>query len=265
MSPAALPAFACCASVAKRHPSRRNIWRWVADGGVLVAFRTAGLHDLFGITGDGPAEDVPPFSVVAWMDFEGRDEAAHLRDPALPHVPCPIMAPFRRVDLRGVVSLADLVSEGASPCPGVTRHDLGRGRACYFAFDLPRAVWTYHQGRPIVADADGDGFLRYGDALIVRDADVGDLPWADLLLLLLERLLAPAGVPFVDLLPPVEGCVPDALFHYGGDDEARAGLQRPMSDAMAALGLPYHLNVMLGKNGSFHFSDEDAAHGNGRW
>jgi len=95
----------------------QRLARWVADGGVLVGFRTTGLDDLFGIAGDGPAAAAPPFSVVAWMDLDGRDEAANLRDPGLPQVPCPIMAPFRRVGLRGAVSLADLLSEGAPPAP----------------------------------------------------------------------------------------------------------------------------------------------------
>jgi hypothetical protein len=79
------------------------------------------------------------------------------------------------------------------------------------------------------------------------------------MLLILENILAQAGVPFLHQLPPADGGVPDALFHFGGDDEAATGLQVKMSEVMKSLGLPYHVNVMLGKDGDFHFTAEDRA------
>jgi len=236
-----------------------SLSEWVDGGGVLVGFGTTGLDRVFGVASAGPDIEAEPFTVGGWMSLDGRDEAAGLLDERLPKTDCPILSPLRRIAAADAVALTHFVDDGAPASPAITRREIGRGRAYYFAFNLPQAVWTYHQGRPVTEDLDGTGYLRTGDAIIVRDDPAMSVPCADLMLLILENMLAGAGVPFVHHLPPSPAGVPDALFHYGGDDEAKDGLQAEMSRLMRELGLPYHVNVMLGGDGAFHFTDEDRA------
>jgi len=232
--------------------------RWVEAGGILIGCMTHGLDEIFGLRADGPSVPTAPFSVGGWMSFNGKGEVAGILDPNLPHTLCPILSPLRRISCTHASMLTMMgLTSCALDLPAITCCELGRGRAYYFAFNLPQVIWTYHQGRPITDDYDGDGYLRSGDAIIVSGQPTASVPCADLLLLILENMMAPAGVFFVHQLPPLSGKVPDALFHYGGDDEACEGLQVKMSDIMHAFGLPYHLNVMLGRDGKFHFTDAD--------
>ena len=94
--------------------------------------------------------------------------------------------------------------------------------------------------------------------MILARGDAATVPCADLLLLIMENIIGQAGVPFVHQLPPDDGVLPDALFHFGGDDEGAPGLQTPMSEIMRGLGVGYHVNVML-RDESFHFTEEDRA------
>jgi len=101
--------------------------------------------------------------------------------------------------------------------------------------------------------------MRTGDAMIVSDPPASEVPCADLLLLILEHIVAGTCLPLIGRLPPDRGRAPDALIHYGGDDESQDDLQAWMSDLMAGMGLPYHINVMADDDYRFHFSDEDRA------
>ena len=242
---------------------------WVASGGIVIGFKTTGLDDLFGIaSAEVPDIQAEPYTIAGWMSLNGEDEASGLLEGRLPATLCPIMSPFRHISLKEAVGLSELAAADPQksacprsldePSPAVTRRDLVAGRAYYFAFNLPQAVWTYRRGRPVTEDVDGDGYLRISDAIIVPSGAVSTVPCADMLLLILENIIARAGVPFIHQLPPMRGSVPDAVFHYGGDDEARDGLQAKMSELMKSLGLPYHINVML-RGGRFHFTDEDRA------
>ena len=235
--------------------------QWMEAGGVLVGLATTGLDKLFGIQGATTLVGTEPFSVTGWMSLEGKDEASGLFDDLFPRTLAPVFAPYRRVALKDAVSLTDLwKTEGGEGEPvgaAVTRRTAGRGRAFYFAFNLAQAVWTYHQGRPVTQDVDGDGYLRTSDGMMLRFGDSTTVPCADLMMLILENMLAPAGIPFVHQLPPLDGAVPDMLFHVGGDDEASAGSQAEASRYLKSVGLPYHVNVMLGTDGQFHFADED--------
>lgn len=235
--------------------SAEKMRRWVESGGTLIGFMAEGLDDVFGIRQSGADPHYESWTIGRWMSMNGDGEAAIYLDESLPATDCPILSPSRNI----AVEEADILACFMDNSPAITRRAIGHGRAFYFAFDLPRAIWTYRQGRPIIEDIDGDGYLRSGDALIVKEAPTFQVPCADLLLQIIENIIASTGSPFIDALPPMEGAPSDALFHYGGDDEAREGLQSPMSDIMAGLSLPYHINVMLGQDGQFHFSDEDMA------
>jgi hypothetical protein len=52
--------------------------------------------------------------------------------------------------------------------------------------------------------------------------------------------------------------IPDALFYWGGDDEAAAGTQVWASNWMKEKGLPYHINIMPNKEGKFALTVEEA-------
>lgn len=243
--------------------------RFIQGGGTLIGFATEGLDDLFGIRDAGNAVATEPFSIAGWMALEGRDEASGILHPLLPATPFAVMSPWRRIRasqaavLTEVWPVADNESElnacSSIRTPAITRRSIGKGRAFYFAFNVPQAFWTYHHGRRIARDVDGDGYLRTGDRLIVTKQPAAAVPCADLALLILERILAPTCLPFIHQVPPHPDGVPDALFHYGGDDEARDDLQAPMSNIMKSLGVGYHINVMLGSDDKFHFTNADRA------
>jgi len=232
---------------------------WLEEGGTLIGLATRGLDGLFGVASAGDDVAAEPFTVGGWMSLDGSDEVSGILDERLPVTRVPVMSSFRRL----TASEADVLTgmseseEGAADHPAVTRHRVGAGVAYYFAFNLPQSVWTHHQGRPITEDVDGDGYLRTSDAMIMRFGAATTVPCADLMLLVLENILAAAGVPFIHQLPPLDGGVPDALVHIGGDDESAPDRQTPMSRITAEMGLPYHVNVMLGADGEFHFTDED--------
>jgi len=51
-----------------------------------------------------------------------------------------------------------------------------------------------------------------------------------------------------------DGGIPDALFHYGGDDEGDPDNQLAAADIMKELGLSYHVNIMPHPDGQFALS-----------
>jgi len=130
----------------------------------------------------------------------------------------------------------------------------------YFAFDLAQHMWVAHQGRPVDADYDGDGYYRLSDAIPARGFEP-ELPYADQLLFLLRDVIARTGQPFLAASPPMpDGRPSDALLFWGGDDEAAAGTQTVASDFMREMGLPYHLNLMADKPGRFSVSKAEFDH-----
>lgn len=222
---------------------------WVNAGGLLIGFATEGLGDLFGIVIEGelpPGEDC--YSLTAALRFSDPLLARSLLPLGEEDAPIPVAAPVKllRADGDGR-ELARLLSLNGRDLrrPAVTLRDLGGGQAMYFAFNVAHSVWAMHHGRPILDDFDGDGKLRSSDAMILRPFSTS-LPYADLLVMLLRNVIGRRGVPFIHALPPLPetGEIPDALFHWGGDDEALAGQQVPASEFMRELGLPYHINIM---------------------
>lgn len=243
-------------------PERAALEGWVRAGGTLIGFATRGLDDLFGVnTVGGFDQPEDPWSCAALAVLTDGELARPLYCREIPQAPLPLFSPVCVVS-GGERELARLHATDGDDlgAPAVSLREVGRGRACYFAFDLCRTLWALHQGRPIHTDRDGDGYLRMSDAIVIRPFRI-DVPYADLLLLLLRNVVALADVPFIYPLPPTEGGdVPDALFYWGGDDEGAAGTQVFASDWMRAQGLPYHFNIMPRPDGTFSLSKGEFDH-----
>ncbi len=227
--------------------------RWLAEGGLLIGLATQGLDELFGLEDMGRIEQPgDPWTYSATCVLTDPELARPLYSPETLDAPLLCISPVRLVQGMGR-ELARLVSVDGDDLggPAVSLRPVEEGFACYFAFDLCQTVWTLHQGRPIDADHDGDGYFRMSDAIVIRPFRI-DVPYADLLVLLLRNVISLSGLSFIHWLPPTEdGRVPDALFYYGGDDEAAEGTQVPASDFMRQQGLPYHFNIMPHPDGSF--------------
>lgn len=245
---------------------------WVRAGGVLIGFATSGLDDLFGIRAEGSIEQPEgDFSIAAYLRLADRGLSSGIHPDGLEDQPLLVVSPVRLVvaDGEGVEALAAVMKPSPdaptcgrrameTPYAGVTLRRVGAGHACYFAFDLAQTMWAIHQGRPIDRDYDGDGYLRAMDARIIGENDVA-VPYTDALQSLLRAILGLRPIPMVDPLPPVDGCVADALFYFGGDDEGETGNQVRASDFMRSRGLPYHMNLMPVEDG-FAVTAEEAAH-----
>lgn len=243
---------------------RESLRAWVEGGGLLIGFGTEGLDALFGIAARGSSitqpDDYSPATALRWG---AHDLTRGVTWPLHPEAPAPVLAPVRVCESVDADVLATLPQ---ADCPGVTYRRLGRGACLYFALDLAKHMWVAHQGRPVDADYDGDGYYRLSDAIPARDFEP-ELPYADQLLFLLRDVIGQTGQPLLAPTPPMpdSGKPSDVLLYWGGDGEAAEGTQVPASDFMRELGLPYHLNLMPDKQGRFVVSKEqfDAIKANG--
>jgi hypothetical protein len=251
-----------------RTEEKQTLAEWVAGGGLLIGFATEGLGDLFGVTIEEtwpqPDDAFTPAATLRYVDaelarpvmFPGDEDMPLLIVSAvkvlapLPLAPDP--SPAGRGG-RGVRELARLLNLQGRDLgrPAITLREVGAGQAVYFCFNVPQTVWALHHGRPVLDDYDGDGKLRMSDAMITRPFTTR-VPYADALLYLLRNLIARQGLPFIHALPPMpDGTIPEALFHYGGDDEGTPDNQLIASGVMQELGLPYHVNIMPNPQGEF--------------
>ncbi len=220
---------------------------WVRSGGLLVGFATEGLDELFGIsvedTLDHVGDEFTPSACIRLCDPQWTLE---LLPPHRQATALPVIAPMKVISAPGRRELARLLSffERDTGRPAVSYREVGEGAACFWAFDLAECLWKMQQGRPVYEDFDGDGKLRTMDQVTTRPWP-GDVPYADLMALALRRMMAERGAAFISPLPPAaDGTVPDAVFHWGGDDEGNPEVSIPAAEFMADLGLPYHINIM---------------------
>ena len=250
--------------------AQRALTDWVAAGGVLIAFATEGLDELFGIVG---GEKVPqpdgPFSISGYLELTPSAVTEDCRAPIEPQQKLIIVSPIRLVRAPGCEELARLLlCDSDRPrdgkltrdahLPAITWRVLGGGHAFYCAFNVAQTMWAIQQGRPIDRDYDGDGYLRASDACVIGDNSRA-VPYTDALHFLLANMIGRRSVPMVHAVPPREGKVAPALLYFGGDDECSQGIHVPASDFMAARGLPYHMNIMPVK-GKFAIGKEEQAH-----
>jgi len=239
---------------------QKTLQNWVEGGGLLIGSATENLDELFGITFNGtlpqPADDFTPAASLRFWDHR-LTEGLHW--PLKPDQGPVVFSGVRLIQTTHAESLADLITGGGhSASAGVTIRKVGKGWAFYFPFELPKTCWVVQQGRPVTGDRDGDGYLRVGDAIVLPGP--WDVPSTDLLLWLLRNLVACCPCPLLAPFPPLEGQIPDALFFWGGDDEAATdGLQVFASDWMRSQDLPYHINAMP-VDGRFGLTPEEARH-----
>jgi len=238
-----------------------DLKKWVSRGNVLIGFACEGLDDVFGVQ---PAEIVrqprDDFSINGFFDLHRTPVTADVRSYLHPGQKLLIFSDVRAVAPTSASELGRYSYANAreSDHAAVTSRDLGRGAAYYFSFDVPKTVWALHQGRPVDADYDGDGYYRVSDARVIGQNEE-EVMYADEILFLLQNMIARKPQPFICALPPHEGAVPNALLYWGGDDEASTRIQVEASDFMASRGLPYHINAMW-RNGEFPLTRPEAEH-----
>ena len=252
--------------------ARGNLDRWVRGGGTLIAFSTAGVEELCGNRFLGHLRQPgDAYTCAAMLALVPGPLTREIHSPLQPDQRLLIFSDARRVRPEGSQELARLYdARGADTgCAAVTARQLGKGHVFYYAFSLPQTVWVLHQGRPVDRDYDGDGRLRRSDAIVIRPHAI-EVAYADELLFLLQNMIATQPHAFLHQLPPVEppaggasprpkSLIPDAVFYWGGDDEASTqGIQLFASNWMKQHGLPYHINAMPRKDGSFGLRAEDA-------
>lgn len=229
--------------------------QWVRAGGTLIGFAPRGLDDLFGVEPQTPPpQPQDEFAINGYLELARDALTPGIRSATRPEQRLIVISPIQPVRPSTAREIARLFRpDGADPGDGSRAHDtglagitarrVGLGWAFYFGFDVAHTVWATQQGRPIDADYDGDGYLRFGDAVTIGSNSPA-VAYTDELIALLRTMLAQTPVPMIHELPARDGTIPDALFHFGGDDECEPGCQIPSSDFMRGLGLPYHINLM---------------------
>lgn len=236
--------------------------RWVQAGGVLIGFGTEGLDPLFGVEFRSlMPQHGDDFSIAGYFAFSEHPLTTDIHSVLHPEQKLIILSPIRSVRPTESLELARLYSFFGvdTECAAVTMRPWGQGRAFYFGFNVPQTMWTLQQGRPLTGDYDGDGYYRTSDKRVIGTNEP-EVAYSDEILFLLQNMVAMQGWPLLHQLPPArrggERVVPEALFFWGGDDEAAAGTQVWASDWMKSRGLPYHLNLMP-RRGSFSVSLEE--------
>jgi hypothetical protein len=242
--------------------ARDNLRQWALGGGTLIAFATEGLHDLFGNRCVGRVRQPnDEFTCAATFALKPHPLTREIHSPLQPQQRLLIFSDALKIQPEKSIELARLFDLRGrdTGCAAVTARRIGKGRAFYFAFNVPQTMWALHQGRPIDRDYDGDNYLRRSDAIVIRPHSI-EVAYADEILFLLQNMMGAQPHPFIHQLPPTpDGNVPDALFFWGGDDEGDiAGIQLRASNWMKERGLPYHINAMPRSDGKFGLGLADA-------
>ncbi len=170
--------------------ARGSLRQWVEGGGLLIGLGVSGLEDLFGVQDTGASlTQADEFSPAASLRLRPHALTRGAEWPLHPEAPAPVLAAARLCEAAEAETLAELreVAGGGAAHPAITYREVGRGACLYFAFDLAQHMWVAHQGRPVDADYDGDGYYRLSDAIPARGFEP-ELPYADQLLFLLRLM-----------------------------------------------------------------------------
>ncbi len=239
---------------------RANLDGWVRGGGVLIGFATEGLDSIFGNVCDSvidqPGSD---YDISGYFSLEPDELTTGIHSYLHPEQKLIIFSRIRGINPEGSGELARLYDVDGTDTnyAAITKRDYHKGHAYYFAFNVPQTMWVLHQGIPITHDRDGDGYYRTGDLIAIGDNE-REVLYADEILFLIQNMIAQKPQPMIYAIPPKGKEIPDALFYWGGDDEAARGTQLWASNWMKEQGLPYHINIMQNKDGEFTVTPEEA-------
>ena len=239
---------------------KSNLDTWTQAGGILIAFGTEGLDEIFGNVGASVRLQEDDFTIAGYFELAGDRLTTEVHSYLHPEQKLIIFSPIREVKPESSTEIARLFDAAKSDTgyAAITKRDYGNGQAYYFAFNVPQTIWILHQGIPITFDRDGDGYYRTGDLIAIGRENEREVLYADEILFLIQNMIADKPQPFIYQMPPKDGQIPDALFFWGGDDEAATGTQLWASNWMKERGLPYHINIMLNKDGKFTVTSEEA-------
>lgn len=233
---------------------------WVRSGGVLIGFGTKGLDEIFGnICHSVIEQPESDYTISGYFSLESDELTTGVHSYLHPEQKLIIFSDIRVITPRESAEIACLYERDGTDkgCAAVTKRAYGKGHAYYFAFNVPQTIWVLHQGIPITHDRDGDGYYRTGD-LIAIGSNEREVLYADEILFLIQNMIAQKPQPLIYAIPPKDGQIPDAMFYWGGDDEAAQGTQVWASNWMKEKGLPYHINIMRNKEGRFAVTKEEA-------
>ncbi len=238
---------------------RSNLDIWVSRGGVLIGFATEGLDEVFGNACNSViAQGEDDYAISGYFTLESNRLNSGIHSYLHPEQKLIIFSNIRCITPERSQEIGHLygTDERDTGYAAITRRDYGRGHAYYFAFNVPQTIWVLHQGIPITYDRDGDGYYRTGDLIAIGDNE-REVLYADEILFLIQNMIAQKPQPLIYAIPPEDGQIPDALFYWGGDDEAAKGTQVWASNWMKEKGLPYHINIMRNKEGEFTLTKEE--------
>ena len=246
---------------------KSNLSDWVQQGGVLIGFATEGLDEIFGnVCGSIIPQPESDYDISGYFSLESDELTTDIHSYLHPEQRLIIFSDIRGVVPKESTEVARLygIDLTDTVCAAVTRRDYGKAHAYYFAFSVPQTMWVLHQGIPITRDRNGDGYYRTGDLIAIGDNE-REVLYADEILFLIQNMIAQKPQPLIYAIPPKGKQIPDALFFWGGDDEAARGTKVWASNWMKEKGLPYHINIMLNNEGEFTVTREEAEaiHANG--
>jgi hypothetical protein len=236
---------------------KSNLTDWIKNGGVLIGFNTIGLDEIFG----NICDSVIPQPENDWAIsgyFSLNDVTTEIHSYLHPEQKLIIFSDIRCITAKHSEEIAHLYNTDGNDAgySAVTGRNYGKGYAYYFAFNVPQTVWVLHQGIPITCDRDGDGYYRTGDLISIGDNE-REVLYADEIIFLIQNMIAHKPQPLIYQIPPQGDQVPDAMFFWGGDDEAAKGTQLWASNWMKEKGLPYHINIMRNAEGNFTVTKEE--------
>ncbi|MBC8228018.1 hypothetical protein H8E77_00525 [bacterium] len=249
---------------------KSNLDEWVKSGGVLIGFGTEGLDEIFGNSCDSiTSQPESDYTISGYFDLKPDTLTTDVHSYLHPEQKLIIFSNIRNISPENSTEIARLygVDGRDTGYSAITKRDYHNGHAYYFAFNVPQTIWVLHQGIPITSDRDGDGYYRTGDLIAIGNNE-REVLYADEILFLIQNMLAQKPQPLIYQMPPKnnplapfskgDNQIPDALFYWGGDDEAAAGTQVWASNWMKVKGLPYHINIMPNKEGKFAMTAEEA-------
>lgn len=221
-------------------------------GCTLVAFAACGCDELFGINNCGEIpQTVCDFELNGYFNLNDT-----FVDNLLPvgngDSPLPVFSDIIRLK-TGNAEIAGLISLPNGECvPGLMIYKTQYTTSYYFAFDLPKTLWTSAAGKPVNSGSAHFPVGRIPDSRITPIEYDTSIAFGDYYVYILQSILANKGEPMIHRLPPDGDKIPDYLIYIGGDDDAASDeLDLTASLIMYEKNLPYHINLMQDADGEF--------------